>query len=82
MVNRLWQHHLGEGIVGTPNDFGMQGDRPTHPELLEWLAAEFVKGGWKLKPLHKQIMLSAVYQQSHEVSPESATESPNLTSSW
>jgi hypothetical protein len=67
MVNRLWQHHFGEGIVGTPNDFGAQGDRPTHPELLEWLASELVRGGWKLKPLHKQIMLSAVYQQSHVV---------------
>lgn len=70
MVNRLWQHHFGEGIVGTPNDFGSQGDRPTHPELLEWLATEFVKGGWKLKPLHKAMMLTAVYQQSNEVSPD------------
>jgi len=67
IVNRLWQHHLGEGIVGTPNDFGMQGERPTHPELLEYLAAELVRGGWKLKPLHRTIMLSDVYQQSHEV---------------
>ena len=68
MVNRLWQHHFGEGIVGTPNDFGAQGERPTHPELLEWLATQFVTGGWKLKPLHKLILLSAAYQQSHEVS--------------
>lgn len=68
MANRLWQHHFGQGIVGTPNDFGAQGDRPTHPELLEWLASELIRGGWKLKPLHKQIMLSSVYQQSHEVS--------------
>ena len=67
IVNRLWQHHLGEGIVGTPNDFGVQGERPTHPELLEYLAAELVRGGWKLKPLHRAIMLSDVYQQSHEV---------------
>ncbi len=70
MVNRLWQHHFGEGIVGTSNDFGAQGERPTHPELLEWLAAEFVKGGWKLKPLHKAMMLTAVYQQSNDVSPD------------
>ncbi|MBM3970284.1 MAG: DUF1553 domain-containing protein [Planctomycetes bacterium] len=70
IVNRLWQHHFGEGLVGTPNDFGVQGDKPTHPELLEWLAAELVRGGWKLKPLHKQIMLSAAYQQSHEVNAE------------
>ena len=67
IVNRLWQHHLGKGIVGTPNDFGVQGERPTHPELLEYLAAELVRGGWKLKPLHRAIMLSDVYQQSHEV---------------
>ena len=70
IVNRLWQHHLGDGIVGTPNDFGMQGERPTHPELLEYLAAELVRGGWQLKPLHRAIMLSEVYQQSHEVDPD------------
>lgn len=76
MVNRLWQHHFGEGIVGTPNDFGAQGDRPTHPALLEWLAAEFVRGGWKLKPLHKQIMLSAAYQQSHAASEANVKADP------
>lgn len=76
MANRLWQHHFGTGIVGTPNDFGAQGERPTHPELLEWLAAELIRGGWKLKPLHKQIMLSAAYQQSHEVLPENLKLDP------
>lgn len=76
MVNRLWQHHFGEGIVGTPNDFGAQGDRPTHPELLEWLAVQFVSHGWKLKPMHKLIMMSAVYQQSHQVSLESQQIDP------
>lgn len=82
MANRLWQHHFGEGIVGTPNDFGAQGDRPTHPELLEWLAAELVRGNWKLKPLHKQIMLSAVYQQSHEVSAENQKLDPANRYLW
>ncbi len=82
MVNRLWQHHFGEGIVGTPNDFGAQGERPTHPELLEWLAAQFVSGGWKLKPLHKQIMLSAVYQQSHEVSADNLQRDPTNRYLW
>jgi hypothetical protein len=82
MANRLWQHHLGEGIVGTPNDFGAQGDRPTHPELLEWLAVQFVSGGWKLKPLHKQIMLSAVYQQSHEVSADNLQIDPTNRYLW
>ena len=69
IVNRLWQHHLGRGIVATPSDFGAQGDKPSHPELLDHLANELIRGGWRLKALHKQIMLSAVYQQSSEVSP-------------
>ena len=64
IVNRLWQHHFGRGIVGTPNDFGLKGDSPTHPELLEWLANDLVSNGWKLKRLHKLILQSAVYQQS------------------
>jgi hypothetical protein len=60
-VNRVWGHHFGEGIVGTPNDFGAQGDRPTRPELLEGLAWELVHGGWRLKSLHRRILLSAEY---------------------
>jgi mono/diheme cytochrome c family protein len=63
-VNRLWQHHFGRGIVATPNDFGAQGAPPTHPALLEWLAAELVSRGWHLKALHRLIVTSAVYQQS------------------
>jgi hypothetical protein len=51
IVNRLWQHHFGRGIVATPSDFGAQGDKPTHPELLEWLAGELIRDGWQLKPL-------------------------------
>jgi hypothetical protein len=64
IVNRLWQHHLGKGIVATPNDFGAQGEPPTHPELLDYLASELIKNGWQLKPIHKLIMTSAVYQQN------------------
>ncbi|MBI3875811.1 MAG: PSD1 domain-containing protein [Verrucomicrobia bacterium] len=64
MVNRLWQHHFGEGIVRTPNNFGKLGAPPTHPELLDWLAGEFVKSGWSVKAMHRLIMASAVYQQS------------------
>lgn len=64
IVNRVWHHHFGQGIVATPNDFGFQGERPTHPELLDWLASDFIEHGWKLKRLHKQIMLSSVYRQS------------------
>ncbi len=64
IVNRLWQHHLGRGIVNTPNDFGLQGELPTHPQLLDWLASELIQNGWRLKPLHKQIVMSATYRQS------------------
>jgi hypothetical protein len=64
IVNRLWQHHFGQGIVATPNDFGAQGARPTHPELLDFLAAELVDNQWRLKPIHKLIMTSAVYRQA------------------
>jgi cytochrome c553 len=66
IVNRLWQHHFGRGIVAMPSDFGYQGDRPTHPELLEWLAGELLSNGWRLKPLHKTILLSATYVQGIE----------------
>ncbi len=64
IVNRLWQHHFGRGIVATPNDFGTQGARPSHPELLDWLAAELVRNGWHLKPIHELILTSATYRQS------------------
>jgi hypothetical protein len=64
LVNRIWQHHFGNGIVATPGDFGMLGARPTHPQLLDWLASDFVDHGWKFKGLHKLIMTSTVYRQS------------------
>jgi hypothetical protein len=63
IVNRLWQHHLGRGLVATPSDFGARGERPTHPELLDWLASELIRNGWHLKPIHKLIMASAVYRE-------------------
>ena len=62
MANRLWQHHFGRGIVRSPNDFGLGGDKPTHPELLDWLASELVSRGWRLKAMHKLIMTSSAYQ--------------------
>jgi len=66
MVNRIWMHHFGRGLVNTPGDFGFLGDRPTHPELLDWLAAEFVDSGWSVKHLHRLIMTSTVYRQSSQ----------------
>ena len=65
MVNRIWQHHFGTGIVATPNDFGRMGARPSHPELLDWLANQFVEGGWSMKPLHRMILLSSTYRQDY-----------------
>ena len=64
LANRFWLHHFGRGLVATPGDFGTQGERPTHPELLDWLAAQFMDGGWRLKPLHKLMVLSTTYRQS------------------
>lgn len=64
IVNRVWLNHFGRGIVNTPGDFGKLGELPTHPELLDWLASEFMANGWSLKSLHRQIMLSNTYQQS------------------
>ncbi|MCE9629099.1 MAG: PSD1 and planctomycete cytochrome C domain-containing protein [Planctomycetia bacterium] len=63
MVNRIWQGHFGRGIVGTPNDFGVKGQPPTHPALLDWLASEFVRQGWSIKAMHRLIVTSAAYQQ-------------------
>jgi hypothetical protein len=67
IVNRLWQHHLGRGIVATPSDFGTRGERPTHPELLDWLATQLIREGWHLRPIHKLIMTSAVYRETARV---------------
>ncbi len=67
MVNRIWQWHFGEGLVRTPNNFGKLGERPTHPELLDYLAAEFVRGDWSVKAMHRLIVLSNAYQMSTEV---------------
>jgi hypothetical protein len=64
MVNRIWQQHFGEGLVRTPNNFGKMGERPTHPELLDWLATEFVKSGWSIKAMHRLIMNSQTYQMT------------------
>src|SRR5262245_10065188 len=64
MVNRLWQHHFGKGIVATPSDFGVMGGEPSHRELLDWLAREFVERGWSLKAMHRLMVTSATYRQA------------------
>ena len=64
MVNRIWKHHFGHGLVATPNDFGTHGQPPSHPELLDWLAQEFINSGWSMKTIHRLVMQSATYQQS------------------
>jgi hypothetical protein len=82
MVNRVWQHHFGEGLVRTVSDFGVRGERPTHPELLEWLTHEFVEGGWRLKPLHRHILRSAVYMQDVTYDAERAMKDPDNRLLW
>jgi hypothetical protein len=72
MVNRLWHYHFGQGIVDSPSDLGYSGGRPSHPELLDWLARRFVDGGWKLKDLHRLIVTSATYRQSSNVTNDAA----------
>jgi hypothetical protein len=75
-VNRYWQHFFGVGLVKTSEDFGVQGERPTHPELLDWLAVEFIRTGWDVKALHKLIVMSATYQQSSDVTLELIERDP------
>ncbi|MCC9605944.1 DUF1549 domain-containing protein [Blastopirellula sp. JC732] len=82
IVNRLWHHHFGRGIVSTPSDFGVQGDAPSHPELLEWLAVDLVHNGWQLKRMHKQIMTSQTYMQSTAATPEQLAADPKNTLLW
>ncbi|MCY3004556.1 MAG: DUF1553 domain-containing protein [Planctomycetota bacterium] len=76
-VNRIWQHHFGRGIVRSPNNFGQLGEQPTHPELLDWLASNFVEQGWRIKPLHKLILTSQSYRQSALASPEALAKDAN-----
>ena len=76
MVNRLWQHHFGEGIVRTPSDFGINGDRPSHPELLDYLATQFVEKKWSIKAMHKMMLLSNTYRQSTENPSQRRTPKP------
>ena len=82
IVNRIWYHHFGRGLVPTPSDFGFQAERPSHPELLDFLAAELIRGGWRMKPLHKLIMQSAAYRQSNATDPARQKVDPDNKLVW
>lgn len=82
LVNRIWQHHFGEGLVRTVNDFGVRGEKPSHPELFEWLTDQFVKGGWRVKPIHRLILTSMVYLQETDFDPAKARIDPDNRLLW
>ncbi len=82
MINRIWQHHFGEGFVTTPDDFGSMSESPSHPELLDYLSLRFMNEGWSIKKIHKLIMMSAVYQQSSANNPRYAQIDPNNRLLW
>jgi len=82
MVNRLWHYHFGRGIVPSTNDFGQLGEPATHPELLDWLAVELIEGGWRLKPIHRLILLSSAYRMSSRARPEGLARDPENRWLW
>ncbi len=82
MVNRLWQHHFGAGIVATPSNFGQTGQRPTHPRLLDWLALQFVENGWSLKAMHRLMMTSQAYRMASDDLPENVEIDPENRFFW
>ncbi|MGI8989454.1 MAG: PSD1 and planctomycete cytochrome C domain-containing protein [Bryobacteraceae bacterium] len=82
MVNRIWMEHFGRGIVATPSNFGIMGERPTHPELLDYLASRFIGSNWSIKALHREIMLSATYRLSGEDSESAAKADPDNRYLW
>jgi hypothetical protein len=82
MVNRIWQHHFGEGIVRTPSNFGKMGERPSHPELLDWLALEFVDRGWSVKQMHRLMMTSRAYQMASDDIAANVAQDPENRLFW
>jgi hypothetical protein len=82
MANRVWQYHFGRGIVRSSNNFGFQGDKPTHPELLDWLASELAENGWRLKSLHRQILLSSTYRMSSRANAVATRKDPENNLFW
>jgi mono/diheme cytochrome c family protein len=82
MVNRVWQHHFGRGLVETPSNFGSLGERPSHPDLLDWQARRFIASGWSLKALHREIMLSSTYRQSSRLDSSGYAQDPENVLLW
>ncbi|MEO6809637.1 MAG: DUF1553 domain-containing protein, partial [Isosphaeraceae bacterium] len=82
MVNRIWMHHFGTPLVATPSDFGLRSEEPTHSDLLDWLAAQFIKGNWSIKNMHRLMMLSAAYQQRSDDRPECLAVDPENLLVW
>lgn len=82
MVNRIWQGHFGAGLVATPSDFGLNGAKPSHPALLDWLAAEFVRSGWSVKHMHRLIVLSRAYRQASAITPGAAEKDGDVRLLW
>src|SRR5262245_18269043 len=82
MVNRIWQGHFGDGIARTVSNFGQLGDRPSHPELLDYLAARFVESGWSMKALHREIMLCATYALSTDHLAQNSEKDPDNRLHW
>jgi hypothetical protein len=82
MVNRIWQHHFGRGLVSTGSNFGVLGERPSHPGLLDWLADRFIKSGWSIKVLHREIMLSSTYRQSSRLQSTGEARDPANVLLW
>ncbi len=82
MVNRIWSYHFGQGIAPSPSDFGLMGGKPSHPELLDWLASEFVRTGWDIKRMHKLIVMSNTYRESSAFNAEAAKEDPKDKLMW
>jgi hypothetical protein len=82
LVNRVWLHHFGQGLVRTPSDFGLRSDPPSHPQLLDYLASRFVAEGWSIKKLHRWILLSSTYRQSSHERPEVVAKDPENLLVW
>ncbi len=76
IVNRIWQHHFGKGIVTTPSNFGVRGEAPTHPELLDWLTERFIESGWSIKSIHRLILSSKTYRLASAYDEDNAAQDP------